>query len=108
MVHTRSGAGCEPIPSGFINKLPSAFTCCVCLGSVPFVFAGMCVAGHPTCMGCTFRIMEEAVAGGNPVRCPVCRDETAVPTWAVAFGPRYLERLSIFVARQSTHAETTG
>lgn len=93
MVHTRSGAGHEPLQQDLVAQAPAAATCPVCCTDVPFFFAALCANAHPTCIPCTLAVIHHTA---THTTCPICRDPRG---WSVPYGPGYAERLKVFVNR---------
>lgn len=96
MVHTRTGAGFEPIEHAYLT---ARRTCPVCLADKPGLLMALCCRGHATCIPCSIQLLGAAHRGTALLACPVCRAQpTAEATgalWLVPFSKGFYERLQI-------------
>ena len=98
MVHTRSGAGSEPLnlPARLEAAAAAGVHCPVCLERRHISCISLTPCGHGVCVACTPRMLYEDLRQNRLPSCPVCR-RRARPRYdeefyTYMFRPLYRER----------------
>jgi hypothetical protein len=104
MVHTRSGAGSEPLtlPESLEAAAAEGVQCPVCFETRSLCCTVIAPCGHGVCIGCAPNMLYEDFTNGRDPSCPVCRCTATNNFFAYILGPDFRERAIVLLRRISS------